>query len=269
MTTQYPNQIDGSEELPLQVDGTSIILAATINNLRDALIAVETELGIEPSGTFNNVKGRLDLLESLLEATSFDQASNVSLIDADGYYVSTNAEGALQEIGASISSIPAPEAINVSLDDVGGYYASNNVEGALAELGVLIPVSASSTPISDLDGYYVSGNVEGALIEASHLKTDVISFHIETPADGYYGIVRNMPFAVEIIEFNTKSDSGTADGYLIIQGARDISSFTNISSVASTISLSSALIEGGTLQLEILNNISLDNFRSTISYKRT
>ena len=62
--TIYPSGIDGYVQLPLVVDGVDEIRADDINRVRNAVVAVESELGINPSGTFGTVKARLDSLEA-------------------------------------------------------------------------------------------------------------------------------------------------------------------------------------------------------------
>ena len=61
---KYPAQIDDSISLPTQTDNLSPVKAETVNNLRNAILAVENELGIKPSSTYGTVRGRLDSLES-------------------------------------------------------------------------------------------------------------------------------------------------------------------------------------------------------------
>lgn len=68
--TKYPAQIDTSVELPTAVDNQTKILAKLFNRLRDAIIAVESELGTRPSGSYSTVKGRFNTLESSLNNLS-------------------------------------------------------------------------------------------------------------------------------------------------------------------------------------------------------
>lgn len=75
--TVYPLDIDGFAELPLLIDGVSPIRADDVNRVRDATVAVETELGVNPSGTYGTVRDRLDDLTSLVE----DLTSGGALID--------------------------------------------------------------------------------------------------------------------------------------------------------------------------------------------
>jgi hypothetical protein len=61
--TNYPNQIDGYSTLPVLVDLVSPVRAADVNRLRNSIIAIERELGINPSGTYGTVRARLNALE--------------------------------------------------------------------------------------------------------------------------------------------------------------------------------------------------------------
>jgi hypothetical protein len=62
MSSQYPVVIDSSITLPPANDNSSAVDATKFNQLRDAVINIEAELGIKPSGTYGTVKERLDQL---------------------------------------------------------------------------------------------------------------------------------------------------------------------------------------------------------------
>lgn len=64
MTTVYPAQIDSSTTLPTAIDNITPVSANVVNQLRDAILAVEGELGVKPSSTFNTVRARLDDISS-------------------------------------------------------------------------------------------------------------------------------------------------------------------------------------------------------------
>lgn len=64
--SNYPDKIDTSTELPVAIDKVTPIVAETINRLRDSIIAIEKELGAQPSSVYDTVKARLDNLERLL-----------------------------------------------------------------------------------------------------------------------------------------------------------------------------------------------------------
>lgn len=64
--TIYPAQIDNNQSLPPAVDNLTPVTGAVFNNLRTALITIETELGVKPSGVYGTVKSRLDTLENII-----------------------------------------------------------------------------------------------------------------------------------------------------------------------------------------------------------
>lgn len=64
--TKYPAQIDTSVTLPSAVDNFTPVAGATVNRLRDAVLAIEAELGVKPSGVYGTVRGRLDTIENAL-----------------------------------------------------------------------------------------------------------------------------------------------------------------------------------------------------------
>jgi hypothetical protein len=59
----YSAQIDDPISLPLVVDNVTPVMAADVNNLRSAIIAIEMELGVKPSLQYSTVRARLDNLE--------------------------------------------------------------------------------------------------------------------------------------------------------------------------------------------------------------
>ncbi len=72
MTTKYPNQIDTNTEIPLSTDLVTQVKADVTNTLRGAILSIESELGIQPSGTFSTLRARIDALEALLSALNGD-----------------------------------------------------------------------------------------------------------------------------------------------------------------------------------------------------
>lgn len=64
--TTYPAQIDNSITLPLVVDNQTPVRGETVNNLRNAIVAIEKELGVKPSGPYATVRARVDQLEFIL-----------------------------------------------------------------------------------------------------------------------------------------------------------------------------------------------------------
>lgn len=62
--TKYPNKIDTNIELPIIVDLRTPVVASVINRHRDAILAIESELGISPSREYGTVRDRLDAIEA-------------------------------------------------------------------------------------------------------------------------------------------------------------------------------------------------------------
>ena len=65
MSIKYPAQIDDQTSLPVVVDKTPIS-PAIINKLRQAILAIESELGVKPGGLNSTVKAKLDSLSNII-----------------------------------------------------------------------------------------------------------------------------------------------------------------------------------------------------------
>lgn len=64
--TKYPAQIDTSASLPSVVDNLTPVTGTVVNRLRDAILAIEGELGVHPAYGFGTVRARLDNIESII-----------------------------------------------------------------------------------------------------------------------------------------------------------------------------------------------------------
>lgn len=64
MSAKYPSAVPTTTDLPTKVDDVDWIYAADVNTLRDEIIAICTELGVLPKGSYATVKARLDALGS-------------------------------------------------------------------------------------------------------------------------------------------------------------------------------------------------------------
>ena len=62
--TTYPAQIDTTASLPTAVDLQTPVSGDTVNRLRDTIIAIEAELGVQPAGSDTTVAARLTRLEN-------------------------------------------------------------------------------------------------------------------------------------------------------------------------------------------------------------
>lgn len=69
--TRYPCDFDdprpgNTRGLPTIIDLKTPVKAEVVNRQREAILAIEAELGIQPSGTFDTVRHRLDAMDSVL-----------------------------------------------------------------------------------------------------------------------------------------------------------------------------------------------------------
>ena len=99
MTTQYPGSVDTNLTLPKVIDGISPMTAVQINQLQEAVLAVQNELGANPSGIYGTVADRI---AAAVASTGELDASLIPIEDVDGYFDATNVEGALREIVAQL-----------------------------------------------------------------------------------------------------------------------------------------------------------------------
>lgn len=71
MATRYPGQIDNNLTLPNSIDNVTAVKSEVVNRLKDAIIALQTELGVKPSTTYGTVRSRLDSIENGLNSLTF------------------------------------------------------------------------------------------------------------------------------------------------------------------------------------------------------
>lgn len=101
MATNYPASIDTATNLPLVRDNATSLKASLINDLRNAIVAIETELGVKPSGIYSTIRARLDVMDTQLIRIAGDiagTAANPIVVGIGGRPVST----AQPEVGDAI-----------------------------------------------------------------------------------------------------------------------------------------------------------------------
>lgn len=109
----YPSQLDGYSNIRVVRDGIEEIVASDHNSLRSAALAIEYELGTDPSGSYATVRDRLDSIGDastvinahLVDPTDAHDASSISVLDTADNFTSSDVEGALGELAAVL---PAP-----------------------------------------------------------------------------------------------------------------------------------------------------------------
>jgi len=66
MSTTYPASIDNTNSLPTVVDNFTPISGVFINQLRDAILAIERTLGVNPASFYGTVGNRLNAIENTI-----------------------------------------------------------------------------------------------------------------------------------------------------------------------------------------------------------
>jgi len=84
VSTIYPSGIDNNTSLPQTIDLVTPVKAEVVNNNRGAILAIEAELGINPSREFATVRARLDRFQSIIESGA---AGGLRSVEQDGVSV--------------------------------------------------------------------------------------------------------------------------------------------------------------------------------------
>lgn len=175
-TSLYPNQIDNSTSIPIATDGVTAVNAEVVNRLRDAIIAVEVEGGINPSGTYGTIRDRLDALDAIIAGLGGGGGGAISVQDNGSTVVSlasilnftgtgvtvTSPSTGTAEINITGGSTIAVEDSGVSVDasatllNFTGDLVATSAGPGLVDVSVVIP--ASTITVND-DGFLIDGNV--------------------------------------------------------------------------------------------------------------
>jgi hypothetical protein len=153
--TRYPCDLDNdinpldTKGLPKAIDNSTPVKAEIVNRQREAILAIEGELGINPSGTSGTVKDRLDEMQTVLCA----------LWEIDGYISAIG----LSDVMAVSNSADGRVITNLANPVLGQDAATKNyVDGYVAELksqiggeGALPHIGNEQVIIGTADGYAV------------------------------------------------------------------------------------------------------------------
>lgn len=166
MATQYPNNIDDTISIPVLKDNIDEVDADKINTLRAALLAVQNEMGINPSGISTTVSNRLTGIDILIN--SLYGNSGVS----DGY-ISVQSGGATVGLGHFTTlNFSGP---GVSVSDSGSRRALITITGGGGGSGTTFVAggdltgSDTSQTVSKIQGVSISGtpSVNKTLVASS------------------------------------------------------------------------------------------------------
>lgn len=163
MYTVYPDAIDTSNQIPIVTDNVTEVKGEVVNRYREGILAIEGELGIQPSGTYTTVRDRLDALEALLNGLNIDGSIEIK---EDGDTV--------VELGRA-------------LNFAGGHFSVNATSDTEAQILLNIIVTQQTllaSGIADEDGYaeidFNNGVAVDLLLDISLEKITFIPPNIPT-----------------------------------------------------------------------------------------
>ena len=239
MVTRYPASIDNGTSLPLLV-GSSVLSPNSVNILRDAIIAIETELGVKPSGLYDTVRSRLDAIDVLLSGvqgnitfggdlsgtmasqtvvgirsrpvSAVAPAAGQTLIFSGATYIPGTNFGS-QNITTSGGITAGPAilgSIDTSLFTLNGIQVFNGVGvPSISDLGQAILYYDSGTDklkVSENGSAYVNLLTADAITWATDLAGSTLSSQIVVSLTGLSGIITAL---ANTIQFGTSISTGT------------------------------------------------------------
>jgi len=166
MASRYPAQIDSSSNLPTIVDNFTPVSAVAVNNLRDAIINVQTELGIKPSGTSGTLKSRLDQSDILVAGAVTDSLTALTAVNnilANGV---DKINGATVPIAGSLVVGTVLRVIGTSALDYGAVDLAN----VSAVTGILPAINQANQTL----GLDLSGTTDAAAVEALTGNSNIV-----------------------------------------------------------------------------------------------
>lgn len=260
--TSYPAQIDNNASLPLVIDNQSPVQGETVNRLREAVIAIENELGAKPSGGFSTVRARMDHIETLITQQVVVLAGDLGgtnasprVIGMQGRPISSAAPSPSQVLGWN--GIVWEPSDSIQLDqDLGNTVAAPYVVGLQGR-----PVSTqapTNNQVLTWDGYIwkpVSQNVTlNVLPTVTLLPVDIVFLG----GDGYSGTTSPFRVGARAVDMSSYPAT-TLDGRSRIMTFTADLEVTNPSAIA-TVQLkdvtSNAIITGPITNVSAATNAS-------------
>lgn len=189
MSSRYPAQVDSSVTLPTVTNNFTPISADAVNRIRDAVINIESELGIRPSGTSGTVRARLDIITTAIGGIDTSsggldtqvQFNNAGLTDGDaGFTFNMATNVATLSGGLATGGTPATSgAIRLSnIQFIAGRDAGDTTDYPLVTISAAdrLILGDATLPIVEMVGTILYGTV-GA-VRKFHLEGSNANDHL-------------------------------------------------------------------------------------------
>lgn len=198
--TKYPGEIDDSTTLPPTTDLITPVKAEVVNRLRAAILAIEAELGAQPSAAFGTVRTRLDAMRALIN-TLLSEMNKVKVSSTDttsGFLEDKLAAGTNVSITKVGTGANEHLQINSSGGGGGGPHALTHEDGGSDEVTAQLLGSAGAV----VDKVMVTDGAGGWTLE------DYAAFvpHAATHEDG----------GIDEVTAQLLGSGGAGDGYVMV-----------------------------------------------------
>ncbi len=165
--SKYPTSLDDAVSLPLAIDTVTPVSAIVINRLRDAVLAVQAELGTDPSRTYGTVRDRLDALRGAIETNASAISAlelRVAALEAGGGggggpHATTHEDGGSDEVTAQNLGSGSAPVDKVMVTDGGGGWTLEDYAAFVAHGATHVDGGSDELTVQDLgsgtapDGY--------------------------------------------------------------------------------------------------------------------
>lgn len=248
MATAYPNKVDTSTELPITVDRQTGVDAIVVNRLRDAIIAIEQELGVNPSGDQSTVKDRFDVVFGLIADLQGIADNVVGPTGPKGDKGDTGSQGIQGEIGPT------------------GPSGSNGSQGIQGEIGPAGPSGSSSALTLEVNAFDVlSGQTYGTITIGNTNSIDLGAIFTNFGLHTYDFVFPAAWTGGDVTVTYIAKDGSTVSDVITTPGIGG-GTVNSTKVVVYPLTLTCASPASGTFELRVSNNLCLSNAPITDIY---